>query len=330
MEIKTDLDKNRRPLICVSLLFLVLLSSGCVSPDARLDLREVNDSELSELTSEDFSRLEPELQPLFVENNTVTTATPPYDVDDKCEPVVYKGNYYRMDGEVVDTVRRVRVEFIGKEVDSSNKSSVVFSEKDMEIYGKAVRLVNMTDYRVEDMLFGADYTPEEYNDSEIVHHDEVSITEGNVSVVLEKHDVSNVSREIYNYSLTEVANSTKDWADQLEERYLTTLHPSNHSNEFLMNATDSYYGEETSEFIKTVKILKDRKPYSLGEYGGKWIAEYKNKTYWIEASWDDLEVERPEDHESSKESKEYSSNDPILGSVLPAMIDPFSIISLIM
>ena len=320
---ENELNSSKRSLIYVSLLFLVVISSGCVSPDARLDMREVNDSELSELTSEDFSRLDPELQSVFTSNKSMTTASLPYDVDHKDEPVFLNGSFYSVDGEVVDSVKRLRVEFIGREVDSSNESSVNFSERDMEIYRKAVRLVNMTDYRVEDMLFGADYNPEEYSKSKIVNHETVSITEGNVSVVLEKHDVSNVSREVYNYSLTRVANSTEDWTEQLKEKYLTTLDPSNHSSEFLMNATDSYYGDETEEFINTVKILKESKAYNLEEYGGKWIVEYRNGTYWTEASWDDLEIERSPEEDQNRNSSEKSLPDMII----PGIINPFSGIS---
>lgn len=320
---ENELNSSKRSLIYVSLLFLVVISSGCVSPDARLDMREVNDSELSELTSEDFSRLDPELQSVFTSNKSMTTASLPYDVDHKDEPVFLNGSFYSVDGEVVDSVKRLRVEFIGREVDSSNESSVNFSERDMEIYRRAIRSANMTQYEEADAVFGVDFTPEEYSKSEIINHDKVSITEGNVSVVLEKHDVSNVSREVYNYSLTRVANSTEDWAEQLKEKYLTTLDPSNHSSEFLMNATDSYYGDETEEFINTVKILKESKAYNLEEYGGKWIVEYRNGTYWTEASWDDLEIERSPEEDQNRNSSEKSLPDMII----PGIINPFSGIS---
>ncbi len=75
----------------------------------------------------------------------------------------------------------------------------------------------------------------------------------------------------------------------VKRNYQVNLDPSNHSSRFLQNVTeDTYYGEETPEFARTARALKEKKPYRKFDKGGKWIASYNNRTYWIEARWQEL------------------------------------------
>lgn len=122
----------------------------------------------------------------------------------------------------------------------------------------------------------------------MVDFDEIYVREENTTFLLEKEEVINVTTEVYNYSSRRVANTTEEWAEKLKEKYMISLDTSNHSRGFLENATRGYYGEETPEFINTVNILRDKKAYRETEKSGRWLVNYGNNTYWVEASWNNL------------------------------------------
>ena len=292
---KSDFDGGlKRPLVFLSLLSLVIISSGCVAPDARMDLREVNDEELAELTTEDFSYLQqmnPGIRSAFLNGSSKSTADIPYDVREHDEPVEFNGSYYEIDQKKIGETEEVSVRYIGERLDSDKETEVNFSAKDEDILDQIRYQARRSEYEAPERIFGGDYTPEEFRKSNIVDFDEVYVIEENTAFLLEKEEVRNVTTEVYNYSSQRVANSTGEWAEKLREESIITLDPSNHSREFLRNATEGYYGEETPEFINTVEILRGEKAYRETEKSGRWIVNYRNNTYWVEASWDSLEAE---------------------------------------
>ena len=292
---KSDSDGGlKRPLVLLMLVSFVMVSSGCVAPDARMDLREVNDEELAELTTEDFSYLQqmnPGIRSAFLNGSSRSTADIPYDVREYGDPVAFKGSYYRINQRKVGETEEVSVRYIGERVDSNRETEVNFSEKDKDILDQIRYQARRSEYEAPERIFGGDYTLEEFRKSNIVDFDEVYVREENTTFLLEKEEVSTVTTEIYNYTSRRVANTTEEWADKLREKYMITLDPSNHSREFLRNTKEGYYGEETPEFINTVEILRDEKAYRETEKSGRWIVNYRNNTYWVEASWDSLETE---------------------------------------
>ena len=296
-DISEKSDSNgglKRPLVFLSLLSLVMVSSGCVAPDARMDLRDVDDEELGELTTEDFSylrQMNPGIRSAFLNGSWKSTADIPYDVREYDEPVEFNGSYYEIDQKKIGETEEVSVRYIGERLDSDKETEVNFSEKDEEILDQISYQARRSDHEAPERIFRGDYTPEEFRKSNIVDFDEVYVREENTTFLLEKEEVRNVTTEVYNYTSQRVANSTGEWADKLREESIITLDPSNHSREFLRNATEGYYGEETPEFINTVEILRDEKAYRETEKSGRWIVNYRNNTYWVEASWDSLETE---------------------------------------
>ena len=276
------------------ILFLVIISSGCVAPDARLDMRDVNDEELADLTTEDFSYLQqmnPGIASEFLNGSSKSTADIPYDVREYDQPVEFNGSYYRIDRIKIGETEEVSVRYIGERVDSDKETEINFSEKDREILDQVGYQARRSDHEAPERIFGGDYTPEEFRESNIVDFNEIYVSEENTTFLLKKEEVRNVTTEVYNYTSRRVANTTEEWAEKLKREYMITLDASNHSKEFLRNATEGYYGEETPEFVNTVKVLRDKKAYRETEKSGRWIVSYRNNTYWVEASWDEIEAD---------------------------------------
>jgi len=292
---KFDSDESlQSPLFLLMLVSLVIVSSGCVAPDARLDMRDVDNEELAELTTEDFSYLErmnPGIRSAFLNGSSRSTADIPYDVREYDEPVEFNGSYYRIERSKIGETEEVTVRYIGERVESNKETEVDFSEKDKEILDQIRHQARRSEYEAPKRIFGGDYTPEQFRKSNIVDFNEIYVSEDNITFHLKKQEIRKVTTEVYNYTSRSVANSTGEWAERLREEYMITLDPSNHSREFLRHATEGYYGEETPEFINTVSILRNKKAYRETEKSGRWIANYKNNTYWVEASWDSLNTE---------------------------------------
>ncbi len=282
-----------RPLVSLCLLFFVVISSGCVAPDARMDMRDVDNEELTDFTTEDFSYLQqmnPDMRPVFLEGSPKSTADMPYDVRENGEAVSFNGSFYRIDRNQVGKKEEVIVRYWRERVDSNKETEINFSEKDEEILDQIRYQAQRTDYKAPKRIFGGDYTPEEFRKSSIVNFNKLYVSENNVTFRLEKEEVRNITTEVYNYTSRKVANTTDEWAEKIKEEYMIALDPANHSEKFLRNATQGYYGEETQEFIDTVNILRDKKAYRKTENSGTWIVNYRNNTYWVEASWDSLET----------------------------------------
>ena len=280
--------------VVLMLVSFVIVSSGCVAPDARLDMRDVNDEELAELTTEDFSYLQqmnPGIRSAFLNGSSKSTADIPYDMREYDEPVEFNGSYYRIDRSKIGETEEVSVRYIGERVDSDKETEINFSEKDKEILDQVRYQARRSDYEAPERIFGGDYNPVQFRKSNIVDFNEIYVREENSTFLLEKEGVRNVTKEVYNYTSRRVANTTEEWTEKLREEYMITLDHSNHSREFLRNATEGYYGEETPEFVNTVKVLRDKKAYRETEKSGRWIVNYRNNTYWVEVSWDSLETE---------------------------------------
>jgi hypothetical protein len=292
---KFDSDGDlQSPLFLLMLVSLVIVSSGCVAPDARLDMRDVDNEELAGLTTEDFSYLQqmnPGIRSAFLNGSINSTVDIPYDVREYDEPVEFNGSYYRIYRSKIGETEEVSVRYIGERVDSDKETEINFSEKDEEILDQIRYQAQRSDNEAIERIFGEDYTPEEFRKSNIVDFNEIYVREENTTFLLEKEEVRNITTEVYKYTFRRVANTTGEWAEELKERYMITLDTSNHSWEFLENATRGYYGEETPEFINTVSILREKKAYRESEKSGRWIVNYRNDTYWVEASWDDIETE---------------------------------------
>lgn len=270
-------------------LFTIVLTSGCISADARLDMRPLDDSELADLTSEDYRDLDVELKKVFNENNSFSTAYLPYDIRDYGEPVMYNGSYFKMDRELVGEVERISVRFLGEEVNSSRSTDINLSEKDERLVNQSIGHARTEGFDMPKSVFGVEYTPEEFERSSLKKREKLYIQRENTTILLERQEVENVTRELYNYSTRKVANSTQQWTETVKERYMSTLHESNHSSELLKNATEGYYGEETDEFKNTVEVLKKKPAYRMTDNSGTWIVTYSDQIYWLEASWTDLE-----------------------------------------
>lgn len=271
-----------------------MISSGCISPDARFDMHEVSDGELAELTTEDYQYLRainPSIKSTFLNGSSRSTADLPYSVLEYGEPVAYNGSFYKINRTKVGEKQEVAVRYTGKIVESDKETEINFSKKDKEIIRQAKQHVDRSDYRNTEKIFGGDYTPEEFKKSNIIKYNQLYISEKNTTFLLKKEEVRNTSAEIYNYTSQKTTDSIEQWTDKLKEKYMITVNPSNHSRNFLENTTEGYYGEETREFANTVDILTDRKSYRETEGSGKWIVSYKNNTYWVEASWTDLNTE---------------------------------------
>jgi len=282
-----------RPLISLCLLLFVVISSGCVAPDARMDMRDVDNEELTELTTEEFSYLQqmnPDIRPVFLDGSSKSTADMPYDVRENGEAVAFNGSFYMIERNQVGQKEEVIVRYWGERIDSNKETEINFSEKDEEILDQIRYQAQRNDYKAPKRIYGGDYTPEEFRKSNIVDFNEIYVSENNFTFRLEKEEVRNITTEVYNYSSRRVANTTDEWAENLKKEYMIALDPANHSEKFLRNATQGYYGEETQEFIDTVKILRDKKAYRKTENSGRWILNYRNNTYWVEASWDSLET----------------------------------------
>jgi hypothetical protein len=295
-DINEDFDSAgglQRSLVLLMLFSFVIVSSGCVATDARLDMRDVNDEELAELTTEDFSYLQqmnPGIRYVFLNGSSNSTADIPYDVREYDEPVEFNGSYYRIERSKIGETEEVSVRYIGKRVDSNKETEVNFSEKDKEILKQISYQARRSDYEAPKRIFGGDYTPEQFRKSNIVNFKEIYVSKDNITFRLKKEKVRNVTKELYNYTSRKVANKPDEWTEELKEEYMITLDSSNHSREFLENATEGYYGEETPEFINTVNILRNKKAYRETEKSGRWIANYRNNTYWVEASWDNIDT----------------------------------------
>jgi len=270
-------------------LFAVVLTSGCISADARLDMRPLDDRELADLTSEDYSNLDVELKKVFNENNSLSTAYLPYDIRDYGEPVMYHGSYFKIHRELAGEVKRVSVRFLGEEVNSSRSTDLNLSEKDERLVNQSIGHARAEGFDMPKSVFGVEYTPEEFERSSLKKREKLYVQRENTTLLLERQEVENVTRELYNYSTRKVANSTQQWTETVKERYVSTPHESNHSSELLRNATEGYYGEETEEFKNTVEVLKKKPAYRMTDNSGTWIVNYSDQIYWLEASWTDLE-----------------------------------------
>lgn len=279
--------------------------AGCADPAGSLRMEPVDDDGLAERASNDVDTSDlpaeasreirtRETVRRVIENGSlnVTTPGPPIDAE---LPYEYRGAYYDLSHEQVDTRSGVKTEI---EVDFNATSpegpEVAFAdlpaadrEKLEPTLGDGPRM-----YRPGPEI-GVHVT---YPDPAAANSTLLSHAGGSMILVHEGEEyalaieeTSEATLGVYRYEVTQRAGSAEAYAEELKDEYAFSLSGlSDGEASVVEEALDgSYYAESTDDdgFAALVERFRGRDGIRKDEYGGDFLVRYDGQLYFVEMEY---------------------------------------------
>lgn len=280
-----------RPKITViCLIFLVVVTSGCTS-DGMLSLEKVNDGEIIEKTSHSGEVLEHDFVGLTNKNSVVTHERPPHAVTDD-EPIKINGKFYEIKKNRTGEINVTNAVYTARATDEESNFDGRFTMNDLKIVRPGFEFTE-EDESIN-LTFSTLYTEEERSNSALLNKTSLVAEREDINVKFTRQSLERKTAGLYNYSKKLVANSSQEYVDKIKEKYLVRPEFPESSEEILNDAMreQNYYDSSSEKIRKLSEIfdeLRGLKAYSRDDTSGEWLIEYRNSTYWTEASWIGLE-----------------------------------------
>lgn len=267
---------------------LLVVLSGCISPDASVSFDNVSKSEVAERATTNSESINDEVSKA-IKNGTATTAQQlPLDVREDVEPVVHEGSVYDVDQNKTGESTETRVVVVAERTNKSSDFSLDgLSDKDREIISGAVEPITSIDNVERQIYFPQFYEDDELRNSVFAEQDEVRVSFGDGDVyrvtVVEREEVD---RELYTYSSEQISPTTEDYGEKLIEEHAFTLENLSEETESLVEESinQSYYGEESEAYNSLDERFREENAIRKTDYSGKWIAYYEGELYWVDIS----------------------------------------------
>ena len=295
----------RRLLLPLLGLLLLVLLAGC-SAAGSITMEPVTDGELAEKASRGIGPAgapadDPEAGAIrsAIENGsgTIEAQSPPVR---EGLPFAHDGAYYDLSWTVVDERTATSVSLVvdynrtdpeGRRIayedlpaaDRRALSSLVPPDERHAESGRAVGAVSTyNDTEVDASVF----VPEQRYD--------VVVYEGEAYAV-ELDGTREVTISTYRYSATPVANSTEEYAGDLEDEYRFTLSGLSDPERSLVDTAieeGSYYAEDRDDeaFRSIVRRFTRHDAIQPGDTYGDWIVRYDGETYWAHLEYGGIAV----------------------------------------
>ena len=295
---------RRRALAVFALLAMAALA-GCADPVGSLRMESVDDAELADRASHevDTSDLPAEASEQVrrrgivrrvIENGSlnVTTPGPPIDAE---LPYEYRGAYYDLSHEQIDTRSGVKTE-IGIDHNATDPAGPVVALADLPAADREkiepVLGIGPQTYRPgPEVGTHVAYSDHTAADSTLLAHaggSMVVVHEGE-EYALTIEETSEATLDVYRYEATKRAENAASYAEQLQSEYAFSLSGmSNEEASVVEDALDgSYYAESTDDdgFAALVERFRDRDGIRKDEYGGDFLVRYDGRLYWAEMDY---------------------------------------------
>jgi hypothetical protein len=271
------------------LIFLVVVSSGCVHAEATAGFERLDGpTEVAESTSVDPDSLHPSVRTALSNGTSERTVQDSFLTDEFSEKenaVRYKGKYYRVSQRKVGNAT---AEELAVNITRTEEPPQYTIEELPESDRKPIEtgIENMQDSD-DNTIAVQSYVFEERNRSILLDENEivVSYRGENYRVTIREHRTS--QGPLYVYESSVVANSSTEYGDEILEKYTFSLKsPPEGSEKILTEAINStYYGEKTEGFDSLKQRLMQEKGYILRENKGVWFVRYDGSLYKAKLRW---------------------------------------------
>lgn len=269
-------------------LALLVVLSGCISPDASVSFENVSESEVAERATTNSGSINDEVSEA-IENGTVTTVQQlPFDIREDVEAVVHEGSVYDLDQNKTGESTETRVVVVVEKTNKSSDFSIgSLSDKDREIISGAVDAVRSMDNVEREIYFPGFYTDNELRNSVFTEQDGIKVGFGDERnyklTVVEREEVD---RDLYKYSSEQISPTIEDYGEELIEEHAFALENISKETESLVEESISqgYYGEESDAYNRLNERFRQENAVREADYSGEWIAYYEGELYWVKIS----------------------------------------------
>ena len=293
-----------RPRFLYALAGIVLLFAlaGC-SASGSIQLTPVDEAGLAEQASHSLPHPDDEealdrrrivTEAVSNGSSTANGTRPP--IDPGGLPFEVDGAYYDLSATPIDNHTETRVsvsiDYNGT-TDGPGVDYSALSPRDKALLSNL--LPPPDDRRVEgyDLGAGGRYTDDEVADSTLLDGEYDAVVYDGERYPIEVRSEGTVTVSTYRYTATQVAPDAESYAGQLiETKQFTLTGLSDAERSVLEEAlNDTYYAEsdDDSAFESLAKRFQRHEAVERDEYGGSWVVEYRDSTYWADLDYSGFE-----------------------------------------
>lgn len=284
---------KRRQFLATTTALSTAVLAGCGHPPVVLDMDEATDSDIANEVS---TSLDPESDAYAVIESAVENGSATDDdrrqLFDKEETVQFDGVYYAVSVSEEDstdvTVYTVHVEFDSDEP-TAERGAIAFEdlpETDRDRLEPAIPDPDET--TGEDIARAI-----EYGTAADVENESVFVPDQEYDVIVQGEDRYRVTvdtrtttESTYRYEVTEVADSTTEFAESAREMYLAELTGlSDAEREVVEEAIDDGYFDDDDAFRSVVEKIREHDAIREADFYGTWLLEYEDTAYLTYVEW---------------------------------------------
>jgi len=289
---------ERRLVLAAVAVLAALALAGCADAAGSIRMEPVNDTALAERASEEttgggfypaIDRQRTARQVITNGSATVVDHRPPLA---SSLPYEYRGEYYNLSHEVVDSQpgvqTMVRVDYNATD---PNGTRLAFGDLSPADRAKLRPMFeNPPEFRREgpegELTF--DYVESAAGSSTLLEREteQVVVTYEGRQYAVEVAETREVTLDTYRYEATRVADSPEAYADALTRRYAFTLSDLDENETRVVESAldDGYYADSTDDagFDALVDRFLAHPAVERDDHSGHWIVRYEGQRYWVE------------------------------------------------
>lgn len=273
---------NRKVLLLVSLFSLVVVSSGCLSPESSVNFNEIESKEeISDITSYDFSDSSKSIRKA-VRGEYVTI--PGSEIRENGLIVKRDNQFYKLSPERIDGQSRVNL--INILISESEKEDNYIqyrnlSQKDKDIISSLTeRIRQFPELTNSSRVFR--YDNKEIENSTILDRRSFTFKHNSKTYKLNTTDYKSETVGNYEYNTSKIANNIDDYYDYIINQYAVKLQNITSETENVIK--EAINGSYNGEINVGVEEIKDKLNESNAYFGenDRWIVRYDNRTFIVD------------------------------------------------
>lgn len=299
---------NHKHLIAFVGVFALVFLAGCAGP-ASLEVTDVDDNEIAEQTSRSLESFDGERATVrrirgmlesAINNgsSTFNGTSPPIREGQIFE---HRDSYYNIswnvEGHLPGTRLTVGIDYNPTENRLEGRQ---VNYRDLPTFDKELMSgllpprENPPESEGYDIGAGGVFSEGEINESMLASQRyDIVVYEGEAYPIQVETEPEELN--IYNYTAELAYANSSVYADHLKDKYLFRLSGLSSAEEELMSKAmgDSYYLEDgaTEAYKSLLKKLRRHEAVEGGdEYSGDWLVRYKGNVYWVEATYEQIDL----------------------------------------
>jgi hypothetical protein len=290
---------ERRRLLTVGSLILVILLSGCSAAGSLEMQPTTDDAELAEQLSRQTTIPEGEsirhrqIARQAIESGS-TTAQSRSPLIDPGLPYAYQGQYYNISSAVVNqqpgTAVSLEIDYNGTGQHNATIAYSSLSARDRALIDEV--LPPKREQRSDGYDFGTSvtYNETELNRSLLLTEEYDAVRYEGETYPINIRDTRSVTIKTYQYTASAVATSSTEYATQLRDEYLFTLSGLSEAEQKVVEqaVNDTYYADNDDDetFRAVMETFQQQKAIQKDEYRGTWLVRYNGGIYVAELSYE--------------------------------------------